>query len=295
MTTRELDACFEIVHSTSYEAYSHSSIGWHPRRKKREMREAEMHYLLVHARQNTSSVPARSPEAEPTNGPRAPSASPSAATKSNGDVPQTTNVRQNGPSPTADDKATQSLSSRGSKLWSHLSLTSTPGDELSAETSQRQELHESQSFSAADDGDRLSATTNRLDDAGPGSGSKQHVGPTTVKSVGSATIQTTPEIIGFASFMLTHAPPEPVIYLYELHLLPPYRTLGLGAHLLKTVESIGHSVGVQRAMLTVFKCNVEARQWYAKQGWSVDSTSPADVELRGGKRECDYEIWSKVL
>jgi len=45
----------------------------------------------------------------------------------------------------------------------------------------------------------------------------------------------------------------------------------------------------------VFKCNVEARQWYAKQGWSVDSTSPADVELRGGKRECDYEIWSKVL
>ena len=205
-------------------------------------------------------------------------------------------------------------------------MTSTPDDELSTQPSrQGQKLHESQSSDAADDTDGLPARLNGdIDDAaaahaaanedvvgtdvfdGAKSGveSQHNVSTNTAPQTGDADVdsatvhdagQVTSEIVGFASFMLTHAPPEPVIYLYELHLRPSYRSQGLGAHLLRTIEAIGRSVGVQRAMLTVFKSNVDARKWYAKQGWTIDCTSPADVELRGGTRECDYEIWSKVL
>ncbi|KAF2486655.1 acyl-CoA N-acyltransferase [Neohortaea acidophila] len=48
LTNDELDACLHLIDTTSRHDYEASSWGWHPRRKKREMKEAEMRYLLVH-------------------------------------------------------------------------------------------------------------------------------------------------------------------------------------------------------------------------------------------------------
>ena len=47
LTKDELNACFKLVESTSRPDYDSSSWGWHPKRKKREMKEDEMRYLLV--------------------------------------------------------------------------------------------------------------------------------------------------------------------------------------------------------------------------------------------------------
>jgi len=335
MTAEELDACFDLIHSTSHEAYSQSSFGWHPRRKKREMREAEMRYLLVHS----SSQGRKSAEGAEINLP--PHASSNPAPKLAGNPPVPPDLRPPtalNPSPNSDKATT---TPRSAELSSTLSLTSTRAGKVSLESEQRERLNALQHSSAADDEHVLCAsqhdesgrvaangTTSAVTHAATNCEKKDkeddvglvdlgHAGPapgpprqydeshTTCPArdinADSAVIatrntsQTAPEIIGFASFMLTHAPPEPVIYLYELHLQPAYRALGLGAHLLKTIEDIGRSVGVQRAMLTVFKSNTDARAWYAHKGWEVDSTSPGDVELRRGSRECDYEIRSKVL
>jgi N-alpha-acetyltransferase 40 len=43
----ELDACLKLIESTSRPDYESSLWGWHPKRKKREMMEDEMRYLLV--------------------------------------------------------------------------------------------------------------------------------------------------------------------------------------------------------------------------------------------------------
>lgn len=43
----DLAACFALVETTSRADYEPSSFGWHPKRKRREMLEDEMKYLLV--------------------------------------------------------------------------------------------------------------------------------------------------------------------------------------------------------------------------------------------------------
>lgn len=42
-----LHQCFTLIETTSRHDYEPSSFGWHPRRKKREMQEPEMRYLLL--------------------------------------------------------------------------------------------------------------------------------------------------------------------------------------------------------------------------------------------------------
>ena len=43
----DMDACIDLVESTSSHDYKASSIGWNPRRKRAEMTDREMIYLLV--------------------------------------------------------------------------------------------------------------------------------------------------------------------------------------------------------------------------------------------------------
>lgn len=101
---------------------------------------------------------------------------------------------------------------------------------------------------------------------------------------------------GFLSFMLTYEDGHPVIYIYEIHLKPDVRGAGLGRHLMRTVEAIGASVGVDKSMLTVFRRNASARRWYERLGYGVDEYSPQPKRLRGGRvKEADYVILSKTL
>lgn len=43
----ELDACVSLVEETSADDYAASVIGWHPKRKRKEMRDKDMRYLIV--------------------------------------------------------------------------------------------------------------------------------------------------------------------------------------------------------------------------------------------------------
>ena len=43
----DLETCFDLIESTSSAAYKASSTGWHPRRKKAEMKLLDMKYLLL--------------------------------------------------------------------------------------------------------------------------------------------------------------------------------------------------------------------------------------------------------
>ncbi len=57
LSRTELEPCFNLIASTSRQDYESSSWGWHPRRKKREMKEDEMRYLLLHPPNTTGSSP----------------------------------------------------------------------------------------------------------------------------------------------------------------------------------------------------------------------------------------------
>ena len=55
MSGKDLDACFTLIESTSSAAYKASSTGWHPRRKKAEMKLLDMKYLLLRPFHHRSS------------------------------------------------------------------------------------------------------------------------------------------------------------------------------------------------------------------------------------------------
>lgn len=104
------------------------------------------------------------------------------------------------------------------------------------------------------------------------------------------------DVLGFLSFMVTYEDGKEVIYCYEIHLAPAARGHGLGRLLMSRMEQIGRSVGLEKAMLTVFKSNDAARRFYQKGGYVVDEYSPQPRRLRNGTvKEFDYEILSKSL
>lgn len=103
-------------------------------------------------------------------------------------------------------------------------------------------------------------------------------------------------ILGFLSFMVTYEDGKEVIYCYEIHLSSMARGKRLGALLMARMEGIGKLIGLEKAMLTVFKSNKGAREFYKKGGYEVDENSPPARTLRNGTvKEYDYEILSKVL
>ncbi|MCJ1285961.1 hypothetical protein MMC26_005303 [Xylographa opegraphella] len=101
---------------------------------------------------------------------------------------------------------------------------------------------------------------------------------------------------GFLSFMLTYEDGKEVLYVYEIHFAETLRRGGLGKRLMGLVEEVGRKVGVEKAMLTVFVANEDARNFYEKLGYDVDAFSPEERTLRGGIVIVpDYVILSKGL
>jgi ribosomal protein S18 acetylase RimI-like enzyme len=103
-------------------------------------------------------------------------------------------------------------------------------------------------------------------------------------------------IIGFVSFMITQEEEENVVYVYEIHISEHFRSCGLGNYLFGLIDAIGESTGMDKVMLTVYKRNTHAREWYAYLSYKEDEISPRPRKLRGGRSvEPDYEILSKRL
>ncbi|KAI4146824.1 MAG: hypothetical protein LQ340_005796 [Diploschistes diacapsis] len=105
-----------------------------------------------------------------------------------------------------------------------------------------------------------------------------------------------PEVLGFASFMLTYEDGIEVVYLYEIHLSERLRGIGLGAHIVTLIQAIGFEFGMAKMMLTVFVANKGARTFYERLGFSVDECTPEPKRLRNGVvKELDYTILSIPL
>ena len=103
-------------------------------------------------------------------------------------------------------------------------------------------------------------------------------------------------VLGFISFMITYEDGHEVIYIYEIHFLPVLQGKGHGRRLTSFVESVGRNVGVEKAMLTVFKSNGRAVTWYERLGYVEDEFSPGPRKLRNGTiKQPTYIILSKVL
>ena len=101
---------------------------------------------------------------------------------------------------------------------------------------------------------------------------------------------------GFLSFMLTREDELPVIYCYEIHLLPSLQRRGIGKKLMRLMEDIGQQAGVQGSMLTVFTKNEIAKKVYERMGYGLHESSPSPRRLRGGRtKEPDYQILWKTL
>lgn len=104
------------------------------------------------------------------------------------------------------------------------------------------------------------------------------------------------EVLGFLSFMVTYEDGKEVIYCYEIHLSPDVQGRGLGKILINRYEEIGRRIGLEKAMLSVFKSNLRALNMYVTSGYEVDEFSPQPRKLRNGTvKEADYLIMSKTF
>lgn len=104
------------------------------------------------------------------------------------------------------------------------------------------------------------------------------------------------KVLGFLSLMVTYEDGKEVIYCYEIHLLPAAQGQGFGKLLMGRLEDIGRRIGLEKAMLTAFKSNPRALQFYGRLGYSMDEYSPQPRILRNGTmKEPDYLILSKPL
>ncbi|KAF2088986.1 hypothetical protein K490DRAFT_7557, partial [Saccharata proteae CBS 121410] len=110
----------------------------------------------------------------------------------------------------------------------------------------------------------------------------------------TAAVTVSNPIEGFLSFMITVEDDFPVVYIYEIHLLPHLRGLGVGKHLMSIPEVIGQKASMTKIMLTVFKSNSAAEEFYRSLGYVEDEYSPPPKKLRGGKVKMpSYIIMSK--
>lgn len=106
----------------------------------------------------------------------------------------------------------------------------------------------------------------------------------------------TGEFAGFIEFMVTYEDGYEVLYCYEIHLMPEVQSQGLGEELMERFERIGRAIGLEKAMLTVFKSNSRALKFYMRVGYTEDESSPRPRKLRNGNvKEADYMIMSKSL
>ncbi|EHK25303.1 uncharacterized protein TRIVIDRAFT_144179 [Trichoderma virens Gv29-8] len=110
---------------------------------------------------------------------------------------------------------------------------------------------------------------------------------------------------GFTSLMPTFENHEPVLYCYEVHLLPELQgqvpsllsiqLSGLGKHLMNQLITIAENIpSTKKVMLTCFTSNLNGLKFYEKLGFTKDDFSPRDRTLRGGKVvRPDYVILSR--
>uniref|UniRef100_A0A0W0G2H8 N-alpha-acetyltransferase 40 n=1 Tax=Moniliophthora roreri TaxID=221103 RepID=A0A0W0G2H8_MONRR len=95
-------------------------------------------------------------------------------------------------------------------------------------------------------------------------------------------------IAGYTMFRFEYEDGFDLLYCYELQIQRSYQMRGLGRLLMEILSCIGEKWQMQKIMLTVFKANKSASQFYQNLGFVIDPDSPEDDEE-------DYEILSKSI
>ncbi|KAJ9150340.1 N-alpha-acetyltransferase 40 [Pleurostoma richardsiae] len=102
---------------------------------------------------------------------------------------------------------------------------------------------------------------------------------------------------GFTSLMPTFEEGQPVVYCYEIHLMPELRGTGIAALLMSFLETVAANLPpIQKIMLTCFLSNKRALGFYNRLGFGIDEISPKERNLRSGRTFMpDYVIMSKTV
>jgi len=79
----------------------------------------------------------------------------------------------------------------------------------------------------------------------------------------------------------------PVIYCWEIMIAEEAQGQGVGWQLMRSLEKLGRAWDMEKAMLTVFTHNPNARAFYERLGYLVDEVSPSKWGMKK-----DYEIMS---
>jgi len=95
--------------------------------------------------------------------------------------------------------------------------------------------------------------------------------------------------VAFTHFQFDMDYGRQVLYCYEIQLEPSVRRFGLGKHIMKTLEEIASSTRLTLVVLTVFKHNPSALEFFQRVGYEIDETCPEEEE---GK---DYFIMSRRM
>lgn len=90
---------------------------------------------------------------------------------------------------------------------------------------------------------------------------------------------------------------EVVLYVYEVQVSDIARRVGLGRRLMSIMELIAlKRMGIKKVMLTVFKANQIAMDFYLnRMKYDIDESSPSHFAEDGGEDTVDYEILSKCI
>lgn len=101
-------------------------------------------------------------------------------------------------------------------------------------------------------------------------------------------------ILAFAHFRFEvddeDEPSQEVLYLYELQIDSLVQRNGLGKRLMHIIEMMAAQMKMRKVMLTVFKSNLNAMNFYESLSYSIDDTSPSQFG-----EDVDYEILSKTV
>jgi ribosomal protein S18 acetylase RimI-like enzyme len=305
----DLEACLELVEITSGHDYQASSIGWNPRKKREEMMDEDMMYLLVRQGEGEDRDSSELPE---------PSEEPSSIGSSRDDDEDIEMVetrdapteRQAASQPNAlaqpidayvsgsdNEEAAEPSDATSPEIPANVppllsSLSEVPATADNLPTSPRSEEHHRQVPEAhRKPTPQASASADRKPDV------------STTTSLSSSQLAAIDRynnsILGFISFMFTYDDPphedREVVYIYEIHLHARLRGQGLGSHLMDFVEYAARECQIDQTMLTVFTANEGARRMYERRGYTRDRCSPKDRVMRSKVIKADYIIMSAQL
>lgn len=82
-----------------------------------------------------------------------------------------------------------------------------------------------------------------------------------------------------------------VVYCYEIQVYPPFRQFGLGKFMMNRLETLAKKTKMRKVMLTVFKSNTNARQFYDRLGFKVEYSTP---EQTGSHHEQDQTLLDEL-